>query len=266
MDPDLNYGSSTNALVGTNGSFPYRYITQFDLTTLPKNINITAASISLYFYQSSTTNTLDIDMHSMSPTQWSEMGATWNSANEKESWLSPGGDYIATTLSTTNIPSSAPAGFYKFSVPAGTLMDMINGNVDDNGFIFKAKNEPGDNNVFYLYTHEAYLEQFMPRLDITFTAAAGFTDPELFKPIGGEIIDQSFPVHWRHGAHGSLADPLQVQYIVDYSYEGGAWTNITTTSPGINYLDWDASGLAAGNYEIRVSAKHRSYGTMGYSQ
>ena len=242
---------------------PYRGFVQFDLSSVPKNISITAASVNLYVY-SKFGNGTSIDMHRVL-NYWDEKGLSWVSKTAETLWSSAGGDYDATVLGSVTFANNPNATYYSWTLPASVVKGWLDGSIPNYGVMFKASAENSNDRGYKAYGFDVNssisgltgdISNYMPRLDITFTAATGFTPPELIKPNGLEVIDKSYIINWRYASNSGLSDPLNLQYYLEYSNNNGInWYPIATTTAKANSFVWDTSLLPEGDlYKVRVCA------------
>ena len=242
---------------------PYRGFVQFDLSSVPKNISITAASVNLYVY-SKFGNGTTIDMHRVL-NYWDEKGLSWVSKTAETLWSSAGGDYDATVLGSVTFANNPNATYYSWTLPASVVKGWLDGSIPNYGVMFKASAENSNDRGYKAYGFDVNssisgltgdIPNYMPRLDITFTAATGFTPPELIKPNGLEVIDKSYIINWRYASNSGLSDPLNLQYYLEYSNNNGInWYPIATTTAKANSFVWDTSLLPEGDlYKVRVCA------------
>ncbi|MFW6210973.1 MAG: DNRLRE domain-containing protein, partial [bacterium] len=253
-------------LVGGDASVggPFRSYVAFDLSSLPKNITVTDASVDLYLY-ARMGNSQQINMHLLT-NEWHEKGVSWVSRTAESAWGSAGGDFDALvegSITPANMPDMQ---HYRFNISqTSKIEEWINGISPNTGFMFKSSAEGANARGYFFYNFDANEfitaetddpSNYMPRLNITFTAAAGFTPPEIITPKTGEIIDDVYIIQWRQGSQSSLADPLDLTYEIEYTDDNGtSWYPIYTTAAKADSYEWDVSSLADGNsYSVRIRA------------
>ena len=107
--PDTNYGADTSFLITDSQNYTRRTILEFDISSIPANSTLTAATLSLKYggYGSSDPVGKAIWVYKLSRTDWVEAEATWNSYKTGSAWTSAGGDYVTSDPSGTH--SHVPA-------------------------------------------------------------------------------------------------------------------------------------------------------------
>ena len=117
-DPDTNYGLFTRLQVMDRhtGLIDYRMraLLEFDISEIGPGVEITSATLQLYYYNYSNTDPVGktIWAYKLTRTDWVESGtngATWNQYIKSVSnWTTPGGDYVTSNPSggSTTVPSS----------------------------------------------------------------------------------------------------------------------------------------------------------------
>ncbi len=108
ISPTTNYGSLTQINVrqsyGAHGSIN-RSIAEFDISSLPGSITISAATLGLYYYSFSDDPGFYTDpigktvwAYKLTRTDWVELESTWNIYKTGSNWTTPGGDFNATVI------------------------------------------------------------------------------------------------------------------------------------------------------------------------
>lgn len=97
--PTTNYGSNAGVgyVASQTGGDDWRFLLHF---TLPAGSGtISAVTLNLYQYVSVGTNTaLNLEVHELSRTNWTEAGVTWNKYDGTNNWTTAGGDFSATIV------------------------------------------------------------------------------------------------------------------------------------------------------------------------
>lgn len=110
---DTNQVWGTNGLrVGTGNSYPkdIRSLLWFDLSTLPNNINIVNAKLSLYVvgWGASPQGRTYVVYPLVSNRSWIENEVTWNRYLSGNLWDNPGGDYNVVPSASAVLPYTLP--------------------------------------------------------------------------------------------------------------------------------------------------------------
>jgi len=109
-DPTINYGDDSGFRIQDTNNETLRSILEFDISSLPAEATITAATLSLYYYnyigKKPTGKT--VWAYKLSRTNWVELEATWNIYKTGSNWTAAGGDYVTSNPSggSTTFPSS----------------------------------------------------------------------------------------------------------------------------------------------------------------
>ena len=240
---------------------PFRSFISFDDQVLPRNVTVNAASVNLsimFYYNGAST----VNMHRVTA-PWEEKGLSWVSRTAQSLWSNPGGDYDPAPLSSVVFSSNPPYGYYKWDLPPDLVEKWIEGTEPNNGVMFKMSAE-GTADGFSFIGYDVNDDepavgnafQNIPRMDITYTAASGYTAPEIIKPNGSEYVDKGILIKWRWGSQSSLGDPFNLTYRLEYSPDDKVnWYLIADTAAKANMYYWDTSALAPGSlYWVRISA------------
>jgi len=102
VSPNTNYGTDMGIAVHINLSS--KNINGCIHFTLPGGTG-TISAIKLYLYKWYDWGKITtVEVHQLTQTAWTELGATWNKYNGASNWATAGGDYSATIVDTTNSP------------------------------------------------------------------------------------------------------------------------------------------------------------------
>lgn len=104
--PDTNYGSSSGLV--TYDQHPANIILSFNISSIQES-TIANATLSLYIYSNGGTNdpAAPFNAYRLTKTNWTELGATWNTYDGSNNWATAGGDF-----DTTNGSSASWLGSY----------------------------------------------------------------------------------------------------------------------------------------------------------
>ena len=246
----------------TNGG-PYRSYVAFDLSSLPKNISITAASVDMYMYAKFAQGTT-INMHILE-SEWGQTGVSWVSRTADTLWSAAGGDYNPVVEGAVTFVNNPNVQYYTFNITRSWILSQwIDGIIPNAGFMFKSSAENANDRGYFFYGFDISARTaitgdpaaYMPRLNITFNAAPGFTPPEIISPKAGDTTDGIHIINWRQGSQSSLGDPLNLTYHLEYSDNGGTnWYSIGSTAAKASTYNWDTTALGNGtDYMVRIRA------------
>jgi nucleoside-specific outer membrane channel protein Tsx len=124
---DVNH-NSTSILVGRESAVqlqsyaPNRGLLYFDLSTIPVNATITAATLQLYQFGHLNAPAAKIyrigQTGGVATPAWGESTATWAKYNGVTNWATAGGDFDLTTPTPVDFAVSGTNGFVSFNVRA----------------------------------------------------------------------------------------------------------------------------------------------------
>lgn len=128
--PTVNYGSGTYFYLADYTVSARRPVLEISLVTLPDDLSVVSAVLSLYFYDENYTNPVGKTVYANRLTRdnWVELEATWNKYTTALSWTAPGGDYTATGRASTTMPAN-PGAWIEFNVK--TLVEDAIANRND---------------------------------------------------------------------------------------------------------------------------------------
>ncbi len=111
-----NNGSGTLIKVGDNPNDERRGILKFDFSALPTGSIISAAVLSLYYYDNTDGDPVGRTYWSYRVIQrdWTELGSSWNYYVGSTAWTAGGGDYTTTDGASVAVP--AAVGWMAFDV------------------------------------------------------------------------------------------------------------------------------------------------------
>lgn len=140
--------SNTHLEVGYDTTFsapiPYRLLLQFDVSgSIPANVQVLNASLTLSLQSTSTSNLSAIDLHQVT-TAWTSY-ASWDYYDGSNPWQSPGGDFASTVASSVNSVGVAGAAYLWY--PTQMVQGWVNRTLPNDGMILKEATEDV-NNIF----------------------------------------------------------------------------------------------------------------------
>lgn len=168
---DINFGTEPNIAVGDENIIiiKYRTLIKFDLSTLPSDAAISAATLSLYSNtdNSSTARTFRVFRQKRA---WVETQATWNSYSTGNGWSTAGGfhadDCEQTDIGARDFTATETQNEFKdFALTPTTKAALDLGN----GWLVKADTEADDNYYFNSSDHATAATR--PKLVVEYTLA-----------------------------------------------------------------------------------------------
>jgi hypothetical protein len=234
-NPDGNYGSANNLVIGYNSSGPQamRLLLQFNLSSIPSYATVNSATVYLYQYAAAGIANMGFQaQYAVSP--WNEYNATWNNAN-----------YIGgSTLPVGNFPNTL--GWLSFN-STNLFQTWVSGAEPNYGLIVTGNEDPAANSSRYFYSSNAGSNR--PYVDITYTTGCSYTTPPTssVNPLPADSPN-AFTVSWTGAAYtpsGCAANGIS-SYIVWYQVNGGEFVKWLD---GVSYTSaqFNASSLGIGN-------------------
>ncbi len=139
--PTTNFGNGDGGVLDAFIVFRHQLI-QFDLSSIPLAANILSAQLQLY--QKSAVGTTNINLYRVKQS-WVEGtkydsgtadGATWNTYNGINAWLTNGGDYDAAPIAGTSVTDGSNVA--RSWEIASLVQDWVTGKYPNNGMLLKA--------------------------------------------------------------------------------------------------------------------------------
>lgn len=140
-NPTTNYGNGDGGVLNAFIAFRHQLI-QFALSSIPLAANIRSAQLQMY--QKYAVGTTNIDLYRVKQS-WVEGtmngsgtadGATWNTYNGSNAWLTNGGDYDATAIASTSVTDGSNVA--RSWEIASLVQDWLTGKYLNNGMQLKA--------------------------------------------------------------------------------------------------------------------------------
>lgn len=193
-NPDSNYGSEAELCVESYDAKQRRTLIQFDLSSIPSGVEITSATLKLYYatYSCSVVTGQSPGGRTYWAYQatqpWTENGITWSKYDGTNSWTTAGGDYTETGGAYLIMPSSMPT-WVEFDV-ATIVEAWVEESQPNYGFLIKDADETltVDDWVWASFRSSEYSTQAdrNPILEITYTESQpDFVVPEI--PLGSIV-------------------------------------------------------------------------------
>lgn len=256
--PDVNSGADNEMIIGHWGDAGLRGLLEFDLSMLDSNALIHAAELKLYNYNGvGTVGTMELRELSSSFVEgtgngngWSDgngtgTGASWTSRTGSENWVTAGGDYLPTVLSSTPGYDATVAGYKTLptsSAFVSSVQDALDTGTPLNLMVSSPATEAGaSGNMSRIRSDDASTANERPALTISYL---GNYLPE---------IDAGL------NRAGWVGAPINLGGSVDHA-EGVEWSQIN----GAGMIDFfDSSSVTSsatfprpGKYWLRLSGSN----------
>jgi hypothetical protein len=162
-----------------------RSLMRWDLSALPCDITINAATVELYRYHTYMENDTQLALYRVT-SDWAEGtgtdfwpdagytpdGATWLTATLTAPWVTPGGDYDATALDQLTIPTGMGSGWVRLDA-TDAVRAWAEGSVSNDGLLLRPLS--GEWTDHHFYSREAVTPTMRPRLVVTYTSGSVLT-------------------------------------------------------------------------------------------
>jgi hypothetical protein len=173
-----NYGSTGEILVGSSGGETARTLIKFDLSSIPSDATVTAATLTLTISYDLSSNVRDYKIY-QALRNWNDDQATWNEWTTGNSWTTAGAGSngndinLSTVWATATMGASDPINTNKDFVFNSTgiseLQKMVNGTYTNYGWMIKADTE--NNDRYNFYSSAATTSSYRPKLVIQYDEA-----------------------------------------------------------------------------------------------
>ena len=233
-----NYCTATTLAAGSASTRRQRSLLYFAVAgNVPPGMVVTDARLSLYQSARTTTASVPLALHGALQS-WTS-AATWNRYDSTRGWSSPGGDYGAAAVATSN--SRSNAGFVDFPVT-----DMVQQWADDatsnRGLVLKQANEGAASNELTFASANSSTTSQRPYLDITYRKRAS-TDSSAADMVFPMRDAAGAPALWRSKSDGSGA-----AFVATGDYGEPA---LSPDGKLVAYTDGDMYGMNYGNMYVR---------------
>lgn len=166
IDPTTNYGTDTYMVVRNNSSNTYRCLLRFDFSSLPPNVPINAATLSLYRDGgTAAASERTYWAYRLQQTAWVENQFTWNVYNTGNSWSAGGAEGDYTTVGGSNQPNPANLNWINWDVKAQVEYALVNTSKISN-FLIRDGAESGTSKSCSFNTREHTDASLRPKLVI----------------------------------------------------------------------------------------------------
>jgi hypothetical protein len=248
----------------------YRSFLEFDLTTLPANITVVGATLSLWVKEDHSSN--DRDMHAYSVYKnWVETSVTWNRYYNGLSleWQTPGAtgatDASSVPIGTVNVVDDLAVDSQVDMVLDAEAMRQF---IKQNYFGFKLQMDTESNDMYVFYSSDEATEtDKRPQLYIEYTLGE-------IPPLTDWHCRESLSA-WDCGpvGDGTLMMPFQVDTSIEttsFSLADG-WHDNYTGGPVSANLDCDPYPLCKNDYPVYYKMSYQidwvsSFGSVTYPQ
>ncbi len=163
---NTSFCSTSTLDVGKNGTTLDRSLLQFDVSDIPRGVQILNAHLDLYLGSESTTSSASIGLYRVTRS-WTS-SATWNKYDGTNVWTAAGGDFDATALDSRTIGGTTGTTFSWY--PTSLVQDWVDGISTNNGLLVKQATE-SVSNVLHFNSNEA--GSHAPALVVTYQARIG---------------------------------------------------------------------------------------------
>jgi hypothetical protein len=196
VSPDPSYAGMTDAILANDvaananvgaaenletffGEAEYRRsLMRWDLSALPVDITVNAATLELYRYDGDPANTMELTLHRVTG-NWTEGtgwdfwpdasyvpdGATWLTTDGSTAWTDPGGDHDPAVLDQITLPMGMGNGWIRLDVTAAVSAWV--GGMPNHGLLLRPQS--GDYTYHYYYSRDHGAANLRPRLVVTYT-------------------------------------------------------------------------------------------------
>jgi len=164
---DSNFGDSTTLRIDSRAVEIYRSLVQFDLSSIPPGSIISSATLKLYYYSYAVNDPVGRTYWAYRVTQsWTEMGATWDTYDGANPWVTAGGDFTTVHGAYAIVPSS-------YGWMTWTVTDIVKAWVEDGepnyGFLIKDEAETSDTSYQAIFrSRESGETELRPILEVTY--------------------------------------------------------------------------------------------------
>jgi Disaggregatase related repeat len=157
-----NYGSSSTIYVGraSGQGKLYKGLLKFDVSGLPSNATVTAATLRLNQTTSTGSGSFDIGVY--------KIIATWNESSVKWSNFNANSNYDTTQLAVTSV-ATGTTGFKEWSLPPALINEWIDGVPQPNYGLALVYESNSKGNVFQFASKENSTVGSRPQLVINYT-------------------------------------------------------------------------------------------------
>ena len=150
---------------------------KFDTSLIPSGSVISGATLMMYVNDVRVTNLVSsLNVHRIA-SDWVESQVKWVYRTTADNWISYGGDYDGTVLSSCAYAAMTKGGWVSFSLPTNVVQGWVDSPSSNRGVLIKpsADGDPGSGvlsiNMAWLASSESGAVSNRPKLVLTYTAA-----------------------------------------------------------------------------------------------
>jgi hypothetical protein len=238
-----------------------RSLMRWDISSLPSEITVNAASLELYRYGGDAEPPdMEVVLYRLTQT-WTEGtghelqpgssyvpdGATWLTATEGVAWTTPGGAYDATELDQATLPADFARGWVRLDATAA-VRAWVTGSVPNYGLLLRPESGAA---YHYFHSRECVTPTLRPRLIVTYTTGTPAPTLQISAPTG----DTSWPVSSTQQIQWTATGTITG---VNLSYSlGDGFTPIASNVANVvghNSYDWTTPPTATTSAKVRVES------------
>lgn len=253
IPPDQNLGHTDHLETFYGDSEHRRSLMYWDLSALPSDITVAAATVELYRYDGDASNPMQVALYRVTQ-EWAEGsgdfspspgGATWITATAGTVWTSPGGEYNTTALDQTTIPTSIGAAWIRLDATSA-VQAWVDGSADNYGLLLRPLS--GSSTYHYYHSREAITATLRPRLVVTYTSGTALA---LTAPAGSTRwpVSSTQQIEWT--TTGGAVAQVNVYYSSDSFVTSDT---IASEIANTGSCDWTTPPTATASARVRVES------------
>jgi hypothetical protein len=179
-EANANLGGAENLEVFFGeGEEHRRSLVRWDLSALPDDAVVAAATVALYRYEGGAEDAMQVALYRVTNSWtegtgwdlWSDPsyvpdGATWALASPGTAWTTPGGDYDAAVVGQGTLPAGMGNGWVNLDATAA-VRAWVEGDAPNYGLLLRPQS--GDYSYHYYHSRNHGVPNLRPRLVVTYT-------------------------------------------------------------------------------------------------
>ncbi len=123
--------------VGNNGSWVFRSMMRFDVSSVPSSATVVQSELHMDETWAQNSSSVPVSIHQL--THSYTTAATWYNYDGTHPWTTAGGDFNPTATDTETL--NGTLGWYMWFPDTSLVQGWVNGSIPNNGFLMKAVNE-----------------------------------------------------------------------------------------------------------------------------